>query len=223
MLKFIITVSMLLAGVFCQAQVSEIRNTGNFSEIAVGSGIQLIFTESNAIQVVKVEAANNEVLQQLITVSDGKRLTVSFKSQKKTTNTMKVFVAAKDIARFEAEKASQILLTNKVYAQDLKIILSSGAIFNGYVQTSKSVAVQASSKAVFNGRVETPRFSGDFSYGAKINVSGTAGIATIKGKSGAYCNGRNFITGQAKIDSDNATVIITNKEEIVVKAVEKAS
>ena len=223
MLKLIITASMLLAGMLCQAQVSETREAGSFSEIEISSGVQLVYSQATEENLIRIEASNTASLQQVSVVSDGKRLSVSFKGQNRKENAVKVYVAAKHIRLFKAESGGHITLANNVHAEDLAIVLASGAIFNGYVQSSGSVSVQAGSGVVFNGRIETGHFKGDFTNGAKINLSGKAAMATINGQSGAYCNGRNFISEQAKITSNDASVIITSNDEITVKAVDNGS
>ena len=82
MLKLIITVTMFMTAVLCQAQVSEIRKTNHFSKIEIASGIELSYTETQEEASIKVEAIDG-ILTDIITEVERETLKISAKGKAK--------------------------------------------------------------------------------------------------------------------------------------------
>ena len=218
MLKLIITVTMFMTALLCQAQVSESRKVGNFSRIEVTSGIELSYTESEEASI-KIEA-NEGNLKEIFTEVDGSTLRIS--STGNATN-VKVFVATKDVESFEANSKSRIVFENTIHVENISIVLESGAYFIGYIKSKGLTNIETGKNTEFNGRIETTSFIGDFKSRSKVNISGNADNAIIISDTKAYCNARNFLTKNTEVNSDNSIVIITSKNKINVNATDSAS
>lgn len=219
MLKLIITVTMFMTALLCQAQVSETRKVESFSKIEVASGVELHYKESQGETSVKVEA-NQGIPAEIITEVDGKTLRISAKGKAKN---VKIYVSSKDVESFKASSKSRIVFENTIHTENISIGLESGAYFKGYFRSNSNTSIETGSYTEFNGRIETASFTGNFKNKSKINLSGNAKNATIKAEAKAYCSAKNFLTENTEIDSDNATVIITSKNKINVNATDHAS
>lgn len=219
MLKLIITVTMFMTAVLCQAQVSEIRKTNHFSKIEIASGIELSYTETQEEASIKVEAIDG-ILTDIITEVERETLKISAKGKAKK---VKVYVSAKDVESFKASSKSRIVFENTIHAENISIVLESGAYFQGYFKSNQLTNVATDANSEFNGRIETASFEGNFKNHSKVNISGKAKNANIKSASKAYCNAKNFLTENAEIDSDNSIVSITSKNTINVNATDNAS
>ncbi|RZK10977.1 MAG: hypothetical protein EOO46_08515 [Flavobacterium sp.] len=219
MLKLIITVTMFMTAMLCQAQVSEIRKTNHFSKIEVASGIELSYQETQEEASIKVEA-NEGNLTDIITEVDGVTLKIAAKGKAKK---VKVYVSAKEVESFKASSRSRILFKNTIHAESISIVLESGAYFQGYFKSNQLTSVATDTNTEFNGRIETAYFEGSFKNHSKVNISGNAKNANIKSDSKSYCNAKNFVTLNTLVDCDNSVVIVTSKNKINVNATDNAS
>lgn len=218
MLKLIITLTMFMTALLCQAQVLETRKVENFSKIEVASGIELRYRESKEASI-KIEA-NEGSFANIITEVDGETLKIF--ADDKTKNAI-VYVSAKNVESFKASSKSRIVFENTVHTDNISIVLQSGSYFKGYIKSNKLTNVETGSNSEFNGRIETASFTGDFKNHSKVNISGNAEKAIIRSGSKAYCNARNFLTVNTEVNSDNSIVIITSKNKINVNATDLAS
>ncbi len=220
MLKLIITVTMFMTTLLLKAQVSETRNLKGFTKIEVTSGIELFYKETSDEASIKVEA-NEGVLIDIITEVDGETLKIS---GRKNSKNIKVFVSAKAIETFKASSKSRIILENKVNAQNMNINLETGANFRGYVKSKQQMNVETTGNDTeFNGRVETASFIGNFKGRSRVNISGNAQNAFLTTSTKAYCNAKNFLTDNTKIESNNSEVIVTSKKKIDVNVTNNAT
>lgn len=219
MLKLIITVTVFMTTLLCQAQVLETRKADHFSRIEVASGIELHYKETQEEASIKVEAPEG-ILTDIITKVEGETLKIMAKGK---VSNVKVYVEANGIESFNGTSKSRIIFENIIHSEDISIALKSGAYFKGYFKADGVTQIETDSDAEFNGRIETTNFFGDFKNHSKINLSGKAQKATIKSATKAYCNAKNFLTQNTEVESDNAIVIITSKNKINVNATENGS
>ncbi|WP_026705847.1 GIN domain-containing protein [Flavobacterium soli] len=218
MLKLIITVTMFMTALLCQAQVSETRKAESFSKIEVASGIELSYKETQEEASILVEADEGN-LTNIITEVDGETLRISAKEEVK--NVM-VYIAAKDVESFKASSKSRIIFKNTIHTENISIALESGAYFKGYFKSKGLTNIETGKNTEFNGRIETASFIGDFKSHSKVNISGNTEKAIIKSASKAYCNAKNFLTENAEVYSDNSIVMITSHNNIDVNATDNA-
>ncbi|MDR6967995.1 hypothetical protein J2X31_002009 [Flavobacterium arsenatis] len=217
MLKLIITVTMFMTALLCQAQVSETRKVERFSKIEVASGIELHYKESEEASV-KIET-NEGNLKDVFTEVEGETLRIS---STENAENVKVYLATKDVESFKASSKSRILFENTIHTENISIVLESGAYFKGYLKSKGLTNIETEKNSEFNGRIETASFVGNFKSHSKVNISGNAEKATIKSAMKSYCNARNFLTKNTEVDSDNSIVIITSKNKINVNATDNA-
>lgn len=218
MLKLIITVTMFMTALLCRAQVSEIRNVDDFSKIEVAAGIELHYIETKEAPSVRVEGKNGNLADIFTEVENGTLKIFANKQQE-----MKVYVASRSIEAFKAVSKSSIFVDNTMHSENISIELQSGAYFRGYIKSNQSVQVATTgSDTEFNARIEASSFVGNFKKHSKVNISGKAKNVFLTSSSKSYCNARNFITENTKIDSENATVVITSKNTINVNATDNA-
>lgn len=223
MLKLIITLSMFMTALVCKAQVSEIRKVEDFSKIEVASGIELHYIETEKEATLKVESKDG-ILTDIITEVEGGTLKIytTGKGKQQTQQEIKVYVSSKNIESLKAISKSRIVLHNTMHAKNISINLQLGAYFKGYVIANQDANVETGKNTEFNGRIEAVSFFGNFKNFSKVNISGKSQNAFVISSEKAYCNAKNFLTENTKVDSDNATVIITSKNKIKVNATENA-
>lgn len=219
MLKLIITVTMFMTAVLCQAQVSETRKAGSFSKIEVTSGIELSYKETQEEASIKVET-NEGIPADIITVVEGETLKIYAKGKSKGA---KVYITAKDVGSFKASSKSRIMFENTIHTENISIVLESGAYFKGYFKSSQFTNIETDANTEFNGRIETASFTGNFKNHSKINISGSSKNAVIRSATKAYCNATNFLTENTEVDADNSTVKISSSNKINVNATDHAS
>ena len=216
MTKLFITAAMVLATLTSQAQVSEKRNTQNFSKIEVASGIELVYTENEAVSI-SVEAENDTELKNIITAADGKTLRLFYNNDQKsgTVKFLKVYVNANKISSFKASASAKIVFQNLVKSEDLTIDLSSGGTFNGRLAPNLSTTIKASSGSLFCGNVQTQNLRGEFKSGAKISVAGNAKKVMISTATKSHCNAKNLASEKATINSREFSSVLINGQGII--------
>lgn len=223
MTKLIIMFTMIITGMICKAQVSESRNSTNFSEIEVSNGIELFYQQSNEAASIRVESTSEEALKSVKTESNNGILKIYSTNKEISNNSkIKVFVTGNTLKSIKGKSKSRIVFQKTTNASDMTISLSTGAYFNGRIVSAKKIELNADATSEFNGRIETQKFTGNFKNKSRINLSGTALDATITSTKKSYCNAKNFLVENAKIRSDDSTVIITSENILAVDLTENA-
>lgn len=207
---------MVLATLTSQAQVSEKRNTQNFSKIEVESGIELIYTENEAVSI-KVEAENDTELKNIITAVDGKTLHLFYNNDQKpgTVKFLKVYVNANKINSFKASASAKIMFQNLVMSDNITIEITSGGSFNGRLAKNSSTTIKASSGGIFCGNVQTENLRGEFKSGALISVAGKAKKVMLFSTTKSYCNAKNLASEKATINSREFSSVLINGQGII--------
>jgi len=68
-----------------KAQVTENRNTTDFSKVAVTGGIELIYNEAQSTSL-RMEANNEKTLKNVITEMNGKTLKITLKKRNRNAS-----------------------------------------------------------------------------------------------------------------------------------------
>ena len=217
MTKIIITAVMALVTFFSQAQVSEMRNRGNFSKIEVESGIQLIYSENDQVSI-KVEAENETELNNIITELKGKTLKIYYAPENKTkmVGIIKVYINAHDVNSFKAVSNAKLAFKNSVKSEEALVEVASGASFIGTFAKNSKTTIKASSGATVCGRFDTDYLEGNFRSGATASLSGSAKKVNLSAKTGAFCTAKNLA-------SEDVVVSATEFSNVQIYAVGKIS
>lgn len=223
MTKLIIMFTMVISGIICKAQVSENREVANFSQIEVANGIELFYLQNDKAQSIRVEATSEEALKSIKTESNNGILKIYNTSKEFSNNSKtKIFVTGNALHSIKGKSKARIVLQSTKNVSDMTITLLDGAYFNGYILSAKNIQLNTDATAEFNGRIETQNLIGNFKNKSRVNLSGTAKEATIISTNKSYCNAKNFLVDNTEIHSDDATVIITSKNKLVIDLNENA-
>lgn len=222
MTKLIITLSIILTGLLCKAQVSEQRAVGNYTQIEVANGIDLFYEQNDTLQDIRVEGSSAEELQSIQIENNEGVLKINTTKGRKINSSVKVFVTGNSLLSIVGKSKAHIIFQNTVNVSNLTITLYDEATFNGWVKSTNQVALNMGYKTLFNGRVETNTFIGNFKNNAKVNLSGVAEEATIISKDNSYCNAKNFIVENTEIQSNTSIVLITTQNKIGIDLKENA-
>lgn len=223
MSKLIIMFTLIITGMVCKAQVSESRAIANFSQIEVANGIELFYQQSDEAQSIRIESNSEETLHSIKTESSNGVLKIynANKDFSKNSKT-KIFVTGNALEAIRGKSKARIVLQATKNVSDMTITLLEGAYFNGYILDANEIHINTDATAEFNGRVETQNLIGIFKNKSRVNLSGTAKEATITSTNKSYCNAKNFIVENTQIHSDDATVVITSKNKLVIDLNENA-
>jgi hypothetical protein len=223
MTKLIILFTMIITGMVCKAQVTENREATNFSQIEVANGIELFYLQNDEAQSIRVESTSREALKSIKTKSNNEILKI-YNTSKEFSNSSKtkVFVTGNALHSIRGKSKARIFLQATAHVSDMTITLLDGAYFNGRILSAARIKLTTDATAEFNGRIETQNFIGNFKNKSRINLSGTAKKASITSNNKSYCNAKNFLVENTEIRSDNATVIITSKNNLVIDLIDNA-
>lgn len=223
MTKLIIIFTMIITGMVCKAQVSENRKVNNFAQIEVANGIELYYQQSDEPHSIRVESNSEEVLKSIKTESSNGILKIynANKDFSKNSKT-KIFVTGNTLLAIRGKSKARIVLQATKNVSDMTITLLEGAYFNGYILNAKKIQINTDKTSEFNGRVETQNLIGNFKNKSRVNLSGTAKEARITSTNKSYCNAKNFLVENTEIHSEDATVMITSKNKLVIDLNENA-
>jgi Putative auto-transporter adhesin, head GIN domain len=177
---------------------AEVRPVGSFHGIKISHGIELVVKQGNA-EAVAVSAVNTEIRDNIKTEVVGGVLKIYFdtkwyKNWNSRDKKLKAYVSVKDLDLLDASSGSSTTVDGNLRAGNLKIDLSSGAVFKG--------AVDAASLRV------------DGSSGAIAHISGKAGSASMEASSGAMVYGYELVSDKCDADasSGGGIQVSVNKE-----------
>lgn len=222
MTKLIITLSIILTGLLCKAQVSEQIQVGNYTQIEVANGIDLFYEQNETHQDIRVEGISAEELKSIQIENSKGVLKINTAKGTKNSSRAKVFITGNSLISIVGKSKAHIIFQNTVNVSNLTLTLSNEATFKGSVKATDQIFLNMGSKTVFNGRIETDTFIGTFKNNSKVNLSGIAKEASIISKSKSYCNAKNFIVQNTEIQSNNSTVLITTQNKIAIDLKENA-
>lgn len=208
MIKFIISLTVALASIVCQAQVSENRTVGTFSKIDVETGISVVFTESK-INAIQVEADNAESLGKILTEVKDNVLKIHLKSNTGRHNRNKILrvaISGDNVNNFKAGSGASVKLVNGINVSNATINLDSGAAFTGNINAAETTTFHAGSGSSFKGKITTDTFKAKIDSGAAVHLSGKAKTATFNTGSGASCHAEKFTAATATVNADSASV-----------------
>ncbi|WP_298224634.1 DUF2807 domain-containing protein [Flavobacterium sp.] len=207
MLKIITTLTVFLVGMLAKAQVTENRNTTDFSQVAVTGGIELIYNEAPSTSL-RIESNNEATLKNVITEMNGKTLKITLKkgTEMPTGETVKVYVTANHIVALEAHSKAKITIEEQLNADQLDIVLDSGASLSGNIKTSGKTKLYASTGTTFNGRIEAAMLKGTFHDNARINLTGKVKKAAFQTTDSALLCARNFTANTIHMNANGTSV-----------------
>ena len=217
MKTIIITAFAALTTMVAQAQVKETRTAHPITTLEVTDGIEVVFKQATTPQLT-AEAADRETLNNLVTEYKKGKLSVYLKSPNETTMVLakgiKVYLSG-DVTNFTADKGAIVRLEGVLKTAELDIVLNSGAIFTGEVNTGGTCHITAKGGAGYRGIINATHFKGDALGGAYIKASGNANVVDI------VCKGGSVHAG--KLMCAEATVLAMNASSVSVYASEYVS
>lgn len=206
MVKIITTLTVLLIGILAKGQVTENRNTADFSKVNVANGIELIYNE--APTAVRIESTNAEILKNTIVEVDGKTLNIYLTEGTKLgqNETVKVYVSSENITALSAATDAKITIMNLLKVRNIDLRLESGASMTGNIQVSGKAKLYARAETLFNGKINTDKFQGNFKDNAKINLTGKARRASMVTSDMALLSAKNFIADAVQLHASGKSV-----------------
>ena len=219
MFKIISTVAAALIGLLANAQAQETRTVLSFNKLEITDGVEVIYTQGETFSV-EAEASDALGLSTLLTESKNETLTISCKGN--CSETVKVYVAAPQLASVKASRNAG-LTTTGIRSPQFKLSLTSGAFFKGNVYADQT-QIRTKSGAVLNLRLETGTLEATFLNGSKVNLSGTADKADVRSSGNTLCMARNFKSRNNIVKAGGtASVEVCAVTELVVEVHDEAS
>ena len=175
----------------------ESRRIGNFSEIEVGSGINVYLSIGNSTSL-EVETAE-DLMEKLVTEVNGDKLKIYFKGTVFWVKTANVYVRAEEIIRINASGGSDVKGEDKITGRDLELNASGGS------------DIRLS--------VEVDDLEVEVSGGADIELYGSAEYIDASTSGGSDLKAYDLITQVARLEASGGSDIkITVEEEIDARA-----
>jgi hypothetical protein len=219
MLKIITMLTFFLFGMVAEGQVSETRTVAEFSKVEVKNA-ELIYMESDQNSL-RIEAEDQAALAQVKTAMHGKTLKIS--NFGNMYDKVKVYVSARNVESFKAGSNAKISVTNQLTAQNLNVVLNSGASFNGNIVAAGKTKLTANRHTAFKGKIDTGVLEGNFYADAKVIICGTADTAKIKAGTVAVCNARNFVADTLSVDANGNSKVWIYANKIIAINVSDAA
>ncbi|MBN9283594.1 MULTISPECIES: head GIN domain-containing protein [unclassified Flavobacterium] len=210
MIRFIITATIGLVGLLCNAQVSENRAIAGFTKIEVSKGVQVFFTQGNTTTV-KVESDNEDKLKQIVTAVKGETLKISVQSKKGSTNfqVLKVSVTAPNVSSFKIDSGAGFSSENTITVKKAVVDLASGAVFSGNIKATEAV-LKLNSAATFKGNIETKDLGANLSGASTLKVTGKAENMKLETASSSFCKAKDLVVQNAVVKAESAAVVTVN-------------
>jgi len=233
MVRIVSLLAFLLLSVMASAQVSENRTVGDFSKLKVASGIELTFAQGPAGPI-KVEADDNEKMQDLITKVSGNTLEVYIdskaysnrnKKDKKRYNhkVMKVWVSSPYVNEFKASSSSSLTFKNGIDVKEATIDVSSSASVYGNVK-AENIYIETSSSSKIESTVTAKKLAVKSSSSSDAILAGEAENVDIRTSSSSDVNAKKLTCKTATIESSSSSGASINvTEALYAKASSSAS
>ncbi len=154
---------------YCHAQVKETRDVGNFSGINVSSGIDLIISQGEKVEVV-AEASNDEMLESILTEADGNTLKIYSNKKMLKPGPRKVYVTFRNIEALKASGGSDITAKSAINVSNLDIGAHGGSDVEMEIKADVlQCVISGGSDAYFEGSVKN--FSAEASGGSDLKAN----------------------------------------------------
>lgn len=219
MKQLAITALFAFAGFGAQAQVSETRESGEFTAIDVQNGIEVVFTQSND-KTLRVESGNAAFLDNIVTQFKGGTLQIYLDGEPSgRTEAMnaKVYVSGSNVTRFCAATGASIKADGTIKIGELNVSLCTGGVFTGVVQAEKC-RVRAASGSTFRSVLTATSLRADATSGASLRITGTADYATVSCIGGVLHGGK-LVCQKAEVRAGNGgQAYITTTKHIKANA-----
>jgi hypothetical protein len=214
MFKIITSLTLSLIGLLAKAQTPN--EIAPFHGLAVNNNVTVIYTSGADY---RIEPQTGPEAAGLITRVQNGTLFITQTRNLPVT----VRITAPSLDNIQAAQHAVVIAASAIDVADFSLGLASGARFNGTVKAGHRALLRGKSGAVFNVLLKTDLFQGDFSGGAKVNLSGNAQSGNIATHGNTLCLARNFIVGKASIEATGLSeVMVCANESIRIKACEQA-
>jgi hypothetical protein len=224
MIRVILLTVVFLTKLLASAQVSENRQSSNFSKLKVSETVEVFYTVSN-ITSIKVETDDNERLKLIKTEVEGETLKifVDTKNTKKpkaitgnrrtvngvSFNFIKVYVTGSALTEIKSSSSASIKIQNLNTTESLVLTASSSGSISGSFDCSDFKA-DVSSSADIKGRINAKSVFIEVSSSGDITLDGKATSLEVKASSSSNCNLKDVAVDNAIVKaSSSADVTVT--------------
>ena len=205
--------------------VTQVRNVGKFTGVAVSSGIKVNFTQGNN-QTVVVETSPN--LQQYVSteVENGILVITVKNKENRNLNFKKLLVTieAPHLSSVKLSSGSFLTTVSPVTENDFKAEISSGANLTADINVRNKTIVDISSGSSMRLDLKTETLEFEGSSGSMATITGKAETTVVNLSSAASCNAQDLISknGAARASS-GANLKINASESLNAAASSGAS
>jgi len=176
---------------------TEIRNIRSFSEIEVGSGIDVYLTMGNNTNL-EVETSE-DLMEKLVTEVRGGKLKIYFEGNVYWVRTANVYVQVEEIKRINASGGSDVKGEDEISSEELRLHASGGSDIRL--------------------RVDVAELDVEVSGGADIELMGTANYLEASTSGGSNLNAYDLVVRFAQLEASGGSDIkITVEDEIKARA-----
>lgn len=186
-----------------KAQVKEVRELGEFTSVTVSAGIDLIVEQGENTAVI-AEAKDNDILETIITETEGSTLKIYSKFKGLVPGNRTVYVTIKNIELINASGGSDVKTPGTIKVNDIELNASGGSDLNINIEAVNLICkVSGGSDAYFKGKAE--KFDVKASGGSDVKAMGfEAKIcnAEASGGSDIYVHALNQLSVNANGGSD---------------------
>jgi hypothetical protein len=203
-LVFLASCTSILAQKTIKAPNAEKREVSGYHAISVSNGIELILTQSG-VEAVAVSADRIEDRDKITTVVENGVLKISYSYElwklfkSLGDKKLRAYVSVINIDKISGVAGAVVKLEGSLKSPDLELRFSSGAYFNGSVE-SNTVNVEQSS-------------------GSRVNIAGAVKSLICKGSSGSRLSAYDLAANNCEAStSSGARVEITVNGELSVRA-----
>lgn len=185
----------------------ESRNVGEFSGVAVSTGVIVNFKQETPATVKVI--ADADKLQYIVTKVDKGvlKVYVDNKGQRNLKfKNISVNVSAPRIDNIKTSSGAVFNAINTINEETVSVDLSSGSVVNGNFN-SDNTKVEVSSGAVINSTINTRQIAVKASSGAVANLNGRVDAGSIDVSSGAVCNSEKFQFNELEAEATSGGVV----------------
>jgi|GEM_PF-2471677 len=217
MIKIFTSLSLFLLGMLAQAQTTQTRNVTKFTQMEVGSNIEITCTES-ATPSLTIDAPEGKLSNVTTEIKNG---TLKIGLTNQDNGIYKVQVNANHLNTIKASGAK--VSARQWSGAELNLILENGATFTGNIEPSQKMMLHVAQNATFNGRVKTQILNAEMHGNAKICLTGNAQTVYIEAYDNALCLAGNFSAEYIKVDANGqANVKLRARNTLDITVAEKA-
>lgn len=202
--KIIIAVLAFGAFTFAEAQNTETRSLGPFSEVQTQEGIEVILKAGNKEEA-RIEADGLDVSEVLTDIMGG-TLKIHLEGDNYRSIDVRVYVTFKQLSGLASSSGSSIVVESPVTAGDFEIDVSSAGRVRVTVDAD-DVEVEVSSSGSVDLVVKAAYLEADLSSSGELNVSGNVGRVDVETSSAAEFDGYALAANEASLRSSSGSSI----------------